>query len=440
MSNLQLLNPRDRFLPLDDALAEQRQILVLGEGTKRRFAVLYAEELDELVSLPDDLAIFKIPPRESDDSRMLGILENIISFVLESSSRERLSFDRLKDVIRAKNVVDPQLVEPAIRFLLSEGLLVASRPKNGTGTVTIKLTAEGRKNERIRSYATSAALDLKERSQKLGQLIGHGPTLGAEKEELVRSFLEQRLPRRYHVATGFVEGFDRQIDVLIYDQIDYAPLFRSGNLVVIPREAVRAVIEVKSNLSKSEINKALPQINSSIRQRWPAPPVFRGIFAFDGAKAPVLVEEWKKFHRLPSENPDDGVLYEPITDIYSMIDAICVLDQTILISTFTDEWEGDEVSPFPVIEEYESYAGRPLQAAMFFDLLDRYLRFPPVDPILRIPLAPYFHIDVAVKDVHPFYGNGTLARFLGKKESLRLSKEQATFTQWVQAGPWDVIP
>ncbi|MBY5725226.1 DUF6602 domain-containing protein [Rhizobium leguminosarum] len=410
MHPLSSLRHRDVFLPLADPLAQQRRIAVRGNGVERIYWIENSTIVDEQITISDELAIFRLPERGSDEARMVDTTNNVVSYLVYHSKSGQLSFDVLKSLAVKTAGVNPILVEPTIRLMLSEGMLKASPAKKRDGAVIIGLTGEGRRLEQIRIHATMVASDLKDRSQQLGQLIGHRPTIGADKEELLRSFLEQRLPRRYHVATGFVHGFDQQIDILIYDQIDYAPLFRVGNLVVVPREAVRAVIEVKSYLSRSKFRTALKQVTECARPQWPSPPVFKGIFAFGGISAAPLIEEWKSFHRLPSDDPDDGISYVPITDIYTMVDMVCIPDKLLLASGYTDNTE-----PRPMIEELGSYAGRPLQAAVFFDMLDRYLRIPLDGPIKQIPLAPYYYCDIRAKAEHYFYKPGELAYYLSDR-------------------------
>ena len=69
----------------------------------------------------------------------------------------------------------------------------------------------------------------------------------------------------------------------------YAPLFRAGNLVVVAFECVRALIEVKSNLTSSELIDALRHLDGAIGERRCGPPVFRGVFGFKGATSPTLI-------------------------------------------------------------------------------------------------------------------------------------------------------
>jgi hypothetical protein len=84
--------------------------------------------------------------------------------------------------------------------------------------------------------------------------------IGTGRERSLIGFLAPRLPSRFAAATGEIVdlGGDRsgQIDVVIYDQAMNAPLLADEKgLVLLPAEAVLAVIEVKSTLNMAEAKK-----------------------------------------------------------------------------------------------------------------------------------------------------------------------------------------
>jgi hypothetical protein len=116
----------------------------------------------------------------------------------------------------------------------------------------------------------------------LAQLIGdaHHPTLGEYKEGLLREVIARFVPTRFAVGTGFVlfptrelrnvairgssevvpvgsHLLSRQLDVIVYDQLDYVPVFRDTSLVVVRPEAVRAIVEVKGRLTREGIDDTL---------------------------------------------------------------------------------------------------------------------------------------------------------------------------------------
>ncbi|QNU61380.1 hypothetical protein HZS52_16610 [Vreelandella titanicae] len=87
------------------------------------------------------------------------------------------------------------------------------------------------------------------------------------------------LPKRYFVGTGFIvfindnhdlkglhpnnteflnlksHSTSHQLDIVIYDNTNYAPIFRDGDFVVLRPESVRSIIEVKGFLSDSNVSE-----------------------------------------------------------------------------------------------------------------------------------------------------------------------------------------
>lgn len=79
-------------------------------------------------------------------------------------------------------------------------------------------------------------------------------------EDILRSFLVDVLPKRFDICQGFVE-FDsklsRQCDIIIYDQIEFSPLYSFGSIKIVPSAAVKAVIEVKTRIDKGAFQNTL---------------------------------------------------------------------------------------------------------------------------------------------------------------------------------------
>ena len=89
---------------------------------------------------------------------------------------------------------------------------------------------------------------------------------GEGREEVLRRFLKDYLPRRFGVASGFVIDasgkVSKQIDVIIYDA-ENAPVFKvTEDKNVFPAECVCAICEVKSYLDGKELKDAIEKICS----------------------------------------------------------------------------------------------------------------------------------------------------------------------------------
>lgn len=89
--------------------------------------------------------------------------------------------------------------------------------------------------------------------------IEHRGNKGGAREEYVRDFFRARLPKSFAVAQGEVVDLNGtaspQLDVMFYNQTkDFALV--AGSTEILAAEALLASIEVKSKLTKAEIEKS----------------------------------------------------------------------------------------------------------------------------------------------------------------------------------------
>ncbi len=121
----------------------------------------------------------------------------------------------------------------------------------------------------LMTYVAQKGDAFAKRVDLLSRLIhgNHEPSLGGYKERLLSDAIRQSIPRRYEIGTGFVafpklkngdgtsasHEISKQLDVIIYDSTEYAPIFRDGDFVIVPPRAVRAIVEVKSSASYSSV-------------------------------------------------------------------------------------------------------------------------------------------------------------------------------------------
>ena len=92
------------------------------------------------------------------------------------------------------------------------------------------------------------------------QLIPHNPSRGYVGEAILRDFLKNALPSCAKVTQGFIidgDAISPQCDIIIYDHINYAPIYSFGDVDLIPIESVYCVIEVKTNINRTSFNKVL---------------------------------------------------------------------------------------------------------------------------------------------------------------------------------------
>jgi len=93
--------------------------------------------------------------------------------------------------------------------------------------------------------------------------VQHHGDRGGNLELLLATFLRDHLPNRYGVIKGEAITKNGQhshaIDIMIYDKATCPVLYSSGTAVV-PIEGVFGIIEVKSSLSKAELEDAAAKI------------------------------------------------------------------------------------------------------------------------------------------------------------------------------------
>jgi len=133
------------------------------------------------------------------------------------------------------------------------------------------------------------------------EIINHNSTRGALAENLLRDMLSEFLPLRLLAGTGFIlseKGSSKQIDLLVFDQMENAAIYKDGNLLVISPGTARLAVEVKSRLEGDAIKEAMTNI-ASAKSMDSTLPGF--IFGFKSATMQTIkhhIEEWIK------ENPE----------------------------------------------------------------------------------------------------------------------------------------
>ncbi|MCO8161097.1 hypothetical protein NJC38_02885 [Pseudomonas sp. 21LCFQ010] len=155
----------------------------------------------------------------------------------------------------------------------------------------------------------------------------HNPTTGALAEAVLRDFLKDHLPRGVSVEEGFIissEGWlSKQCDIIIYDSHRYAPFYRAGQQVVVPVEAVLAVIEVKTSINKYRFIDVMRYFKSFESESWR----WRTYLFMFNAPSLGLVSNW--FQTYPHPGPHKEFDH----DTYQFLpDEIIGLDSSYLLS------------------------------------------------------------------------------------------------------------
>ena len=153
----------------------------------------------------------------------------------------------------------------------------------------------------------------------------HKPSLGFMAEAILRNFLKSVLPQKVTVGQGFVEcggELSYQCDIILYDAINYAPLYSFGEIVIVPHESVFAVIEVKTTIDAKRFGETLYAFKrlEQIRVR------NKFLFLYDGCKIKTL----RKYF-FGKYTPVYGHSYD-YDDFYSLPDAIVSLNNDYFLA------------------------------------------------------------------------------------------------------------
>lgn len=103
---------------------------------------------------------------------------------------------------------------------------------------------------------------LRAEAEYFSRLTEHDPELGRLNETHLVRLLRDYLPPKFGVGTGFIaSGGDRplqsqQCDIILYDTINNAPLYKSDAWSIYPIEMVYGVIEVKTTLNRDGLKDA----------------------------------------------------------------------------------------------------------------------------------------------------------------------------------------
>lgn len=273
--------------------------------------------------------------------------------------------------------VSREFIEGCLRsFVASEWFRVYwDGRKRKDREYALELSAAALERERRRTFAASFGDELASLSRRVGLVVGHAGTVGTYREQLLQTLLQKSLPERYHVASGFVYGCRRQLDLLVYDRVEYAPMFREGDLVVVPREAVRAVIEVKTNLNAAELMDSIELLDEVAGMDDLKPPFFRGIFAFQtNWSAKDLYANVRDFFVREPDNLEELSEFRNciIAEPFRHITCVCVLGHSFC---YTDYKYENSQQWTPYLFAVESATTMNAQAAHFLMHLQAYLRY-----------------------------------------------------------------
>lgn len=135
------------------------------------------------------------------------------------------------------------------------------------------------------SYQKSISIELLSEKDRVRNFIDdrHWGEEGRYKEIILMDCIRRKLPSNVNVGTGFVIGdqntISSQIDIIIY-RSEIPTLFQKGDFVILTKESVLGIIEVKTKLCSENISDTFQK--SHRNGMLIGNHIFNGIFSFEG--------------------------------------------------------------------------------------------------------------------------------------------------------------
>ena len=136
------------------------------------------------------------------------------------------------------------------------------------------------------AYRKSLSDELIATKDRVEYFVQQWPEVGRYKEIILQDVLVRHLPKTVSVGTGFIVGKrdlpGKQIDIIIYNNA-IPPLFQLRDFVVVTRESVLGIIEVKSKISKLNGDNGLCHAIEKAHEngRLVGRHIFSGIFSYE---------------------------------------------------------------------------------------------------------------------------------------------------------------
>jgi hypothetical protein len=414
------------------------------DGGSERSVAFTVLSTGKRLALSPDVKVFKSPyglldePSARDRSAQRDALKvrHIASHFISNAAEGHAFLDDL--LLHLKSFFPNDRLDFAVGCMKCSvavgAFSVDAKFKANPKKLVLSMSPHQQDQERRAVFSASFADELQAQASRIETLIRHWPTVGSFREELLRVLLQKSLPNRYHVATGFLYGSPRQIDILIYDCIDYAPLFRAGDLVVVERAAVRAVIEVKSTLNHAELRSSLLLLDELDTSLDGDAPIFRGIFAYRSSiSTSAIMDTMIGVYR--NEDLEEGV---QLMNLSQIVTAVCVQKETLILSGINMLKLKGEMF-VPMLFAIESDLERTPQVALFLDTLKNYLRGSAAAVERGADLASFIELElkrVDTKNVYDKFWGPYIARHYEEYEGTEVRAEATALIRWRRGNAW----
>jgi hypothetical protein len=299
-----------------------------------------------------------------------------IEELLHTKENFELKINEIENYLVGEKEEDITNVQIVIKILIAEQL-VFNYKKNQSGEILCYSDLKSG-SEKSKEYYGSLAEELKVKSEKISLLVSHGQTVGNYREYILREMLRKYIPKKFSVATGFIEGISQQIDIIIYDSFNHSPTFIEGELVVVKKEAVRGIIEVKSNLITAKLKEALDFFYSITYPGIfnPDIPIFKGIFSFNTTytDSNSIANYINDFYNKPYFNEElQENLTRDLVCLHREISCVTVLNKFCVFSQYMSANGNENDNYIPMLLSISESRNLDVQTAMFLSLLFDYL-------------------------------------------------------------------
>ncbi|RWU08173.1 DUF6602 domain-containing protein [Pedobacter chitinilyticus] len=320
---------------------------------------------------PDLLHPRIILTRRQSELRSIFIkIQHELAQTLYGSSNRRLTLNQTLKKLVSLGCADNSEAEAMLMLYLARGLFTFTKLKK-EGYISLNKNLQGM--EDMKRFLHSITDELISKSDRIELLVKHNVSKGNYREMLLRSVLQKYVPKKYEVVTGFIEGCHRQCDIIIYDSHNFSPYFREGDLVVVPHQSVRAVIEVKTTLDAGALEEALDLLSDISRNYNDPAPFFRAVFAFKKGNYKTdeaLATAVKKFyHRKDAKSGKDNTIHA----LFETINTFCVMDEQCLVTDVVDYTFNDHSIRPRIYSVRSSTTDLRVYSAAFFRELFSYL-------------------------------------------------------------------
>lgn len=307
-----------------------------------------------------------LPPEiEPEYQKLAKNINSFVGSILYERQGQKCTVSELVTLVSKQYKIEAKLADAFLKLMKANHIIKLKSNKAKKSFYSMEyhsIRCEGK----IR-YLASIMSEVTGIKDRITFLISHGPTQGSYYEGLIRSVLKKYIPSKYHVATGFIEDCPNQIDILIYDRMNYPPIFQYEDLVVVGRDSVRAVIEVKSRLDSTSINEALQHIYEIFMEpnHHTCLPIFKGIIALDSTRKTnaTSFKDFIKFYR--TNGRETKYLFQEIT-------CVCVPQKICVYTEYVTASHEGVSNPVPIVQSVRSKTNRDVQSAIFVMKLLKY--------------------------------------------------------------------